>query len=63
MNVEKALIIMLLFIFFILLIPNIETAISGLTGTETLYPIFIAIPLLLIGSLFIGLIYFLGKGD
>jgi hypothetical protein len=59
MNLENLLVIGLLFVFAIFLIPNIETAIVSISGSETLKPLFDWWPIAFIGVMFFT-IYMVG---
>lgn len=65
MNVERFLILLFLFIVSVFFFPDLQTAISGVSGAEALQPVLNVIPTVFIGVLFFSLVYlgFMGERD
>jgi len=57
MKLELALIAAFIFIFAVFLIPELETAVSGVDVGEALKPIFTFMPIAFIGVVFFAIFY------
>lgn len=65
MNLIRFIMLLALFIFVAYLVPDLQVALAGLSGAETLAPVLNAIPYVFVGAAFFAFIYLgvIGKDD